>query len=81
MTEEKYMSLYDYRGRRDYAGDGKQVFEAAKKKGIQTKTKYISNPAYQGEVMMYPESFLDEYFNSKLQSKKVEPKENDELPF
>ena len=36
----------------------------------------ISNPKYTGNVMLYPKSFLEEYFKPK---NNTQPKEN--LPF
>lgn len=59
------LSLYDYLGHA--AGDklGKQVAEYAKLRKEKFATKYVSNPSYQGEVMMYTKAFLDECFNAK----------------
>ena len=82
MDNNKLMSLYDYLG--EPAGNdlGKQVYLAAVRKNIKVGLREISNPKYKGRVMLYPESFLHEYFMSK-----VKPEENslppidDDYPF
>jgi len=68
------LSLYDYLGRA--AGDklGKQVAAYAKLRNARYGTKQVSNPVYQGEVMVYTKAFLDECFNAK---KVFEPKHED----
>lgn len=58
-------SLYDYLG---YAAGGKlgqEVAYAAAKAGVQHSTRYVKNSRYEGEVYLYPESFLKEYFEMK----------------
>lgn len=61
----KLMSLFDYLGRPAGLDLGNRVYKSAKEHGLmnkleerQVKTKY-----YEGKVMLYPEWFLDKYFN------------------
>ena len=58
-----YKSLYDYLGKAAGSQLGKQVAEAATQDGIKTQTRQVSNPKYEGTVMLYPSSWLDRYFN------------------
>ena len=60
--KNKMISLYDFLGRPAGGELGKQVAEAALKAKVGFQTKEISNPKYTGKIMMYPESFLNEYF-------------------
>ncbi len=57
------LSLYDYLGRAAGPELGKDVFVAAAAKKVNTITKQVSNPVYKGKIVMYPKSFLNEYFN------------------
>ena len=59
---EEMLSLYDYLGRAAGSKLGKDVFVAAAAKKITTITKQVSNPVYKGKIVMYPKSFLNEYF-------------------
>jgi len=68
------LSLYDYLGRAAGNKLGEQVAAYAKLRKAKYATKYVSNPAYQGEVMMYTKAFLDECFNAK---KVFQPKHED----
>jgi hypothetical protein len=57
------------------AGVGALARNVAKKAAEQKVTyavKYVENPKYKGEIMMYPKSFLDLYFKLDV---------NDDLPF
>ena len=65
------MSLYEYLRKPAGKTLGKEVYEVAKAEKIPTTSKQVSNPKYEGKIIMYPKSFLDKYF------KKEEPK----LPF
>ena len=58
-------SLYDHLGYAAGASLGAEVYAAAKKAKVAVETRYVSNPRYKGEVMLYPESFLKEYFEMK----------------
>jgi len=63
--ENEMMSLYDFLGRAAGGELGKQVAEAATKAKVGFELKEVSNPKYKGSVMMYPKSFLTEYFNNQ----------------
>jgi ribosomal protein L18 len=70
--EKEMLSLYDYLGYA--AGDrlGKDVAKKAAEQKVTYAVKYVENPKYKGEIMMYPKSFLDSYFKLDV---------NDDLPF
>jgi hypothetical protein len=76
------LSLYDYLGYAAGGVLGKEVAEAAEKSNVKFELREISNPKYTGKVMLYPENFLKEYFESK-QAKLVlsSADEDDDLPF
>lgn len=57
------MSLFDYLGRAAGADLGKKVYLAARAKGASYSQREVSTKSYTGMVMLYPESFLNEYFN------------------
>ena len=66
------LSLYDYLGRAAGIKLGREVNETAQRRCIPINTRQVSNPKYEGTVLLYPKWFLDEYFG----------KENDDsLPF
>ena len=67
ITEQKteMLSLYDYLGHAAGKKLGEQVAAYAKLRKAKFGTKSISNPAYQGEVMVYTKRFLDECFSAK----------------
>jgi len=58
----EYLSLYDYL--RKPAGEklGLEVAAEARKHGVQTQSREISNPKFTGIVLLYPKDFLDFYF-------------------
>ena len=62
----KMLSLYDYLGRAAGTELGKEVMDAARAhpKFIKVEAREVSNPAYTGKVMLYPQWFLEEYFSS-----------------
>ena len=64
-VEIKIMSLYDYLGKAAGADLGKLVNTEAQNKKIPIKMREVSNPRYKGKVMLYPKTFLDEYFNNE----------------
>ena len=76
------LSLYDYLGYPAGNELGKEVAAAASKSNVKFETREVSNPKYTGKVMLYPENFLKEYFESK-QAKLVlsSVDEDDDLPF
>lgn len=59
---EKMMSLYDYLGHAAGPELGRQVAKAASRAQIPIETRYVSNPRYKGDVILYPKQFLIEYF-------------------
>lgn len=59
------MSLYEFLGKSAGNDLGKKVYLAARSKGANFSQREVSNPKYTGMVMIYPESFLKEYFNSE----------------
>lgn len=63
--ETKMISLYDYLGKAAGSELGAEVYAEAKKRSIQVKSKRILTKTYNGEVMIYPEDFLNEYFSKK----------------
>ncbi len=56
------LSLYDYLGKPAGQDLGKQVADAAVAEKIKINAKYVSNPKYSGEILMYPKEWLDKYF-------------------
>ena len=56
------LSLYDYLGRAAGSELGRQVADYAKFKKAKHETRYVSNPKYVGNVMLYEKEFLDEFF-------------------
>lgn len=62
MDTEEYKSLYDYLNKPAGPELGRIVFLTAKQDRIYIKHKEISNPKFTGFVMMYPVSWLDQYF-------------------
>ena len=58
----RMMSLYDYLGRAAGPELGLQVAQAAARKKVKFQTRYVEQGGYKGDVMLYPKSFLDEYF-------------------
>ena len=61
-VEQNYVSLYDYLGRAAGNKLGEQVFNFSKKRNIKVRYREITNITYTGKVMLYPVSFLQEYF-------------------
>ena len=77
---EEMLSLFDYLGKPAGSELGKQVAAAAAVDKIKFNTKYVSNPKYKGDILMYPIDWLDYYF-SKKETKQDESDELYELPF
>ena len=59
------ISLYDYLGRAAGPELGKRVASAAAAKNIPFNSRYVETKTYTGEILLYPKSFLDEYFGGK----------------
>jgi hypothetical protein len=62
MEQNDYMSLYDFLGKAAGGELGLQVADAAKEAKVKFQIRYVSNPRYTGNVMLYPKEFLDSYF-------------------
>lgn len=62
MSNDQMMSLYEYLGRAAGSELGKSVATAATKANVRIESHYVSNPKYQGEILRYPKTFLDQYF-------------------
>ena len=75
------LSLYDYLGYPAGNELGKEVASAAEKAKVKFEMREISNPKYTGKVMLYPENFLKEYFESKQAKLVLSSAEDDDLPF
>jgi len=72
-TEIKFVSLMEHL--RKVAGKelGAQVYEAAKKMGIPTRIRQVDTPTYTGKVMLYPQTFLEMYFELEPHLKIKQP--------
>jgi hypothetical protein len=77
---EQYKSLYEYLGKAAGNELGKKVAAAARTQDIKTSTHEINNPKFAGKVLLYPVSFLDNYFHPTIELKAKEY-EDDDLPF
>lgn len=56
------ISLYEYLGHAAGSGLGKQVAEYAAFKKAKFETRQVTNPRYTGNVMLYEQTLLDEFF-------------------
>ena len=68
------ISLFDYLKKPAGPELGKQVSLAAMNEKIHIESKQVSTPKYKGNILMYPKSWLDIYFNQTTD-------EHQELPF
>ena len=57
------MSLYDYLGRPAGSELGQRVAAAAAQNKIKFETREVSTNTYTGKIMLYPKSFLDQFFS------------------
>lgn len=62
---QEFLSLYDYLGHAAGGALGKAVYAKAKETKQPTKTRNVSNPKFNGEVLLYTREFLDGYFNKQ----------------
>jgi hypothetical protein len=62
--EIKYISLFDYLGRPAGKEIGGRVNERAREFGITSLKRFVRNKNYEGKVNLYPEAFLEYYFNN-----------------
>ena len=79
--ESGLVSLYDFLGHAAGPELGKKVYEVAKSNKVKMAERHVITKTYTGKVMMYPVTFLMEYFGKEA---KLEPQSNiaqDELPF
>ena len=60
------ISLYDYLGRAAGPDLGKTVATAAAKAGIKSEIREVSHVGYKGPIMLYPRTFLDNFFGGGL---------------
>lgn len=65
IKEQASVSLYDYLGHAAGIKLGEEVYKAAKSAKEPVNTRFVRNKAYKGEVMLYREEFLKEYFDAK----------------
>jgi hypothetical protein len=65
QTQTEYKSLYEYLGHAAGSDLGKEVAAAASAEKVRIAVKYVQNPKYKGEIMMYPIDWLDYYFSNK----------------
>ena len=56
------MSLFDYLGRPAGSELGQRVAAAASQNKIKFETREVSTNTYTGKIMLYPKSFLDQFF-------------------
>ena len=61
--EIEMVSLYDYLKKPAGPELGKQVAAAAMNEKIRMESKQVANHKYKGNILMYPKTWLDEYFN------------------
>jgi len=66
------ISLFEYLGKPAGSSLGDKVYKAAKKTNTPVTTREVHTKNYQGKVMLYPKTFLDDFFTEK---------EVDDLPF
>jgi len=62
----KMISLYDYLGHAAGSDLGKQVAIAASKAGVKSSIREVSHVGYKGPIMLYPKTFLDNFFGGGL---------------
>jgi hypothetical protein len=85
---DKMMSLFEYLGKPAGTDLGKKVYVAARAKNVSHSQREVSTRTYTGMVMVYPESFLSEYFKGKADEHKAKeltevglPPIDDSTPF
>jgi hypothetical protein len=66
-TENMNMiSLYDYLGHAAGPELGKQVASAAARAGVKHEIREVKHAGWNGPIMLYPKSFLDNFFGGGL---------------
>ncbi len=79
--EIEMVSLYDYLKKPAGPELGKLVALAAMNEKIHIESKQVSTPKYKGNILMYPKSWLDEYFHEQKQKEYFQVLQVDDLPF
>ena len=74
-----YLSLYDYLGKAAGQQLGADVNKVAVEKKIKFQQRFISNPAYHGNVHLYPIEFLEEYFKGDMSRTKGDTNTSSEV--
>jgi hypothetical protein len=64
--ETEMVSLFDYLKKPAGPELGKQVALAAMNEKIHIESKQVSTPKYKGNILMYPKSWLNNYFNPTI---------------
>ena len=60
------ISLYDYLGRAAGPELGKQVADAARNSGVKGEIREVNHKGWNGPIMLYPRTFLDNFFGGGL---------------
>lgn len=63
--DKEFISLYDYLGAPAGGKLGTEVWKAAHSAGEPHRTKHVEMPNYKGKILMYRESFLRQYFQTR----------------
>jgi hypothetical protein len=58
------ISLYDHLGKAGGKELGARVTASATSMGVPLDTRYVKNPVYEGNVVLYPANFLKLYFQA-----------------
>ena len=56
------ISLYNYLGKAAGSALGAKVHAYAYIRKTETGSRYVKNPVYEGNIMLYTKEFLDEFF-------------------
>ena len=64
--ETKFVSLFEYLGHAAGGDLGKAVYAKAKETKQLVKQRDVSVKSFTGKVLLYAESFLDEYFKPEI---------------
>ena len=78
---DKMTSLFEYLGKPAGGDLGKMVYLAARAKNVNYSQREVSTKTYTGMVMLYPVSFLNEYFAPKEAPKAELPPIDYSTPF
>ena len=77
---DNMVSLFEYLGKPAGGNLGKEVYLAARAKNCNHSQREVSTRTYTGMVMLYPKSFLDEYFKGKADEHKANELQKVDLP-